>query len=149
MHVEPLAEPDCKAELAQQKGTFFKAVMQSMARRMAPTRPSDLSAPELLAVPGTLWWLWQTTRIGSTPVRGDDSLRLSDGWSARCSNGHHGVAGGDHRAELPGWRADGFSHPPMFTRRSTGLDFCQQAACADSSVTSVCTTCRSEVDHRG
>ena len=37
-----------QAELAQQNGTFFKAVMQSMARRMAPTSPSDLSAPELL-----------------------------------------------------------------------------------------------------
>ena len=37
-----------QAELAQQKGTFFKAVMQSMARRMSPTSQADRSAPELL-----------------------------------------------------------------------------------------------------
>jgi hypothetical protein len=33
-----------QAELASQKGLFFKAVTQSMARRMAPTLPSDLTS---------------------------------------------------------------------------------------------------------
>ena len=37
-----------QAELAQHKGIFFRSVMQSMARRMAPTSSTDLSAQELL-----------------------------------------------------------------------------------------------------
>ena len=38
-----------QAELAQQKGLFFKAVLQSMSRRMSPTSSSDASPQELLS----------------------------------------------------------------------------------------------------
>ena len=37
-----------QAELAQQKGLFFRAVLQSMSRRMSPTSSSDASPQELL-----------------------------------------------------------------------------------------------------
>jgi len=37
-----------QAELAQHKGIFFRSVMQSMSRRMAPTSSADLSPQELL-----------------------------------------------------------------------------------------------------
>ena len=139
------ARAKLQAELAQQKGTFFKSVLQSMSRRMAPISPHGSELPgasgQAFLVSDT-WnlWLLAASRIGAVAIPGHDSFRLPDGWSGGSSDGHYCSAGSPHRAEQLGWREDGPCNPPLPPRRSSCFYFCQQADVHSVSKQSICAT---------
>ena len=122
-----------QAELALQKGLFFRAVLQSMSRRMSPTSSSDASPQELLnrGVSGVRYLeirrIWQTEGAGPVTVPGHDGPGLHDGGTNGCRHGRSGSAGRDNRTGMFGRWQDGSGHSPLFARGCTSLDLYQQA----------------------
>ena len=143
-------------ELAAQKGVFFDAVVQSMARRMSPTSPTETDHQVLLSrgsfgyeVPRKIRRVWTSEGAGLLDVPDHDGVRLHDEQQWPCFSRRTGPFGCYGGTDGDGQWKDRGGKPFGFTRRPASIDLHESSGGGNFKKQKLLTSCRSKMDHGG